>query len=111
MARLRKPEQPDFAEGAIPAALQDPMNSPVWRRKNLYDKWCIEHLGRTIKLHTEGTYWRISFATDEWCRQNGLMSEKFPQQIDYQRAKAAGIERVGSLRRSQLNAEDRRDDS
>ncbi|AZI58389.1 hypothetical protein EH165_09795 [Nakamurella antarctica] len=111
MARLREPEQSTPTAESVPAALKDPMGSTVWRQTATYDRWCRKYLGKTIKLHSEGTYWRYDAAMTEWCRQNGLMSERFPTHVDYQRAKDAGIGKLGALRRSQLNCEDGNSDA
>lgn len=86
----------------LPAALTD-RHDPLWT-----DPKAVQALADTYRLHPHdrrypslaaAPWWaRFDALRDAWCKDNGLMSDRWPNTIDWRRAREAGIDLSSSSR-------------
>lgn len=87
MARLRRLAA---AGGPAPRELASVLD-PIWRDPSQVSAMAARH-GLPARDYRKTPWWeRFSTFRMDWCRTNGLMNERWPHLIDYERAKAAGI--------------------
>jgi len=104
MARLRGPE-PTADDLGVPAELRD-WDAPCWRDPVEFRAWVSVNLpGEQAARRMEylcgpnGHGPRFDFAVIEWARCNGFRHPRWPNSLDHDRMKAAGLSLMPALER------------
>lgn len=98
MARLRRPERVD--PGGVPAELTSRLH-PVWSHPGAVEDLAAQ-LGVRCRvdqgLDAGAAANRFDAFRRAWCENNQLMHPKWPANIDFARARDAGVDMSGSSR-------------